>query len=64
MRTRFLSAPNADAQREIAIQIQRRAFEVVPYLTVGQMWQPTAFRRNIQDIVPGPIPFFWNVRKT
>lgn len=64
LRTRFLNAPNADAQRDIAIQIQRRAFEVVPYVTVGQMWQPTAFRRSVQDIVPGPIPFFWSVRKT
>lgn len=64
LRDRFLNAPNADAQRAIAVEIQRRAFEVVPYVTVGQMWQPTAFRRNVDGILPGPIPLFWNVRKT
>ena len=64
LRTQFLAAPNADAQRELAIRIQRRAFEVVPYLAVGQMSQPTAFRRTLQGIVAGPLPVFWNVRKT
>ena len=37
--------------------------EVVPYVTIGQMWQPTAFRRTVQDILPSPVPLMWNVRK-
>ncbi|WP_135468495.1 ABC transporter substrate-binding protein [Crenalkalicoccus roseus] len=63
LRTEFLNAPSPEAQKEVARRIQLRAFEVVPYVTIGQMWQPTAFRRNVQDIIGGPIPFFWNVRK-
>jgi peptide/nickel transport system substrate-binding protein len=63
LRDGFLSAPTPDAQKRIAVQMQQRAFEVVPYVTVGQMWQPTAFRRNIQDILPSPVPLMWNVRK-
>jgi len=43
--------------------MQARAMQVVPYVTIGQMWQPTAFRQNVQDIPPGPVPLFWNVRK-
>jgi peptide/nickel transport system substrate-binding protein len=64
LRTEFLSAPNADEQRRIAVEIQKRAFEVVPYVTIGQMWQPTAFRRNVQGVIKAPIPYFWEVRKT
>ncbi len=63
LRTEFLNAPDEAAQRAIARRIQARAAEVVPYVTIGQMWQPTAFRRNVQDIVGGPVPLFWNVRK-
>lgn len=63
LRTQFLAAATPDDQKRIAVEIQKRAFEVVPYVTVGQMWQPTAFRRNVQDILPSPVPFMWNVRK-
>jgi len=64
LRDQFLVAPTEQEQKRIAGLMQARAMEVVPYITVGQMWQPTAFRRNVQDILPSPVPFFWNVRKT
>jgi len=63
LRNQFLAATTLEEQKRIAVEIQKRAFEVVPYVTLGQMWQPTAFRRNVQDIVPSPVPFMWNVRK-
>lgn len=63
LRTEFLTAPTPAAQVDIARKIQARAFEVVPYVTIGQMWQPTAYRRNLQDMVAGPVPLFWNLRK-
>jgi peptide/nickel transport system substrate-binding protein len=64
LRSRFLVAATPAEQLDLARQIQARAFEVLPYVPIGQMWQPTAFRRNVQDMVPGPVPFFWSVRKT
>jgi peptide/nickel transport system substrate-binding protein len=64
LRERFLDATDPAEQRRVAVEIQKRAFEVVPYITVGQMQQPIAFRRNVRDIVSAPMPFFWNVRKT
>ncbi len=64
LRDRFLAAATPEEQKRIAVEIQKRAFEVVPYVTVGQMLQPTAFRRNVQDILPSPVPLMWNVRKT
>jgi len=63
LRTEYLTAPTQAAQLALARQIQARAFETVPYVTIGQMWQPTAFRRNLQDMVAGPVPLFWNLRK-
>lgn len=63
LREQFLNAPNEQEQKRIAGLIQARAMEFVPHITVGQMWQPTAFRRNVQDILPSPVPLMWNLRK-
>lgn len=63
LRTRFLEATDEAGQRAIAVEIQRRAFETVPFVPLGQMKQPTAYRRNVQGIVNSPVPFFWGVHK-
>ncbi len=63
LRTRFLEATGEAEQRTIAAEIQRRAFETVPFVPLGQMKQPTAYRRNVQGIVNAPVPFFWGVHK-
>ena len=64
LRTRFLDATDGAEQRVIAAEIQRRAFETVPFVPLGQMKQPTAYRRNVQGIINAPVPFFWGVHKT
>lgn len=64
LRTRFLDATDQAEQRAIAAEIQRRAFETVPFVPLGQMKQPTAYRRNVEGIISAPVPFFWDVRKT
>jgi peptide/nickel transport system substrate-binding protein len=43
--------------------MQARAFEAVPFVPLGQMQQPTAFRRGVQGILTAPVPFFWGVSK-
>ena len=63
LRIRYLEARDLEEQKGVAVEIQKRAFEVVPYVTLGQMWLPMAFRRYVQDIVAAPIPFFWGVKR-
>ena len=63
LRDRWLAASAQADQVALARQIQANAFEQVPYVTVGQFQQPTAFRRNVTGIVISPVPFFWNVDK-
>lgn len=64
LRQNWFDAPDLPAQKTIAAAIQRRAFEVVPFMPLGQVFQPTAFRSNVSDIVKAAIPLFWGVRKT
>jgi peptide/nickel transport system substrate-binding protein len=63
MRQQWFDAPDLSAQQAICEQIQRRAFETVPFVPLGQVFQPTAFRENVTDIVKCAIPLFWGVRK-
>jgi peptide/nickel transport system substrate-binding protein len=55
---------NSEARQEIAIKIQRRAFETLPYVPTGQ-WSPTtAYRKNVKSVIIVPALFMWNVEKT
>ncbi len=63
LRTRFLEAADEASQRAIVAEMQRRAFETVPFVPLGQMKPPTAYRRNVQGIFNATVPFFWGVSK-
>jgi peptide/nickel transport system substrate-binding protein len=45
------------------VDLQRKAFEQVPYYPTGQYFQRTACRSDITGIIPGQY-VFWNVRRT
>jgi peptide/nickel transport system substrate-binding protein len=63
LRDSWFDAPDLRSQKAIAEQVQIRALEVVPYLPLGQIFQPTAFRSDIEDIVKAMYPLFWGVRR-
>jgi peptide/nickel transport system substrate-binding protein len=63
LRQQWFDAPDLGAQLAIAEQIQRRGFEFVPGIPLGQVVMPTAFRENVTGIVRTPYPAFWGVRK-
>lgn len=50
------------AQPALAQQIQAAAFEDLPYVPLGQFFQPTAFRRELTGMLQGPT-LFWNIRR-
>jgi peptide/nickel transport system substrate-binding protein len=62
LRNDWLAAPDLAAQQRIAAQIQEQAFVDVPFLPLGQFFQPTVQRRNIVDGLKG-MPLFWNIRR-
>ena len=62
LRTAWLEAPTLDDQKRIAREIQIQAFDDVPYVPLGQFFQPIAHRRTLTNIVTG-FPVFWNVRR-
>jgi len=62
LRTAWLEAPDQAAQQKLAAEIQAQAFQDVPYLPVGQYFQPWSYRRGINGVLKG-LPMFWNVQR-
>ncbi|HMD64097.1 MAG TPA: ABC transporter substrate-binding protein, partial [Stellaceae bacterium] len=57
-------AATDDAQRrDLADQIQQRAFEFLPYIPTGQLGGRRAFRKNLAGVLDSPLPFLWNIEK-
>jgi peptide/nickel transport system substrate-binding protein len=64
LRAAYLAA-NTDADRkDIAVKLQARAQDVVPFLNGGQSIQVAAWRKNVTGIIDAPVQILWNVTKT
>jgi peptide/nickel transport system substrate-binding protein len=62
LREDWFEAPDMAAQRAIAARMQAQAFTDVPYVPLGQFFQPMAYRRTLSGAAqPGGIPRFWGV---
>lgn len=62
LRAEWLAAPDIETQQALARTIQAQAFQDLPYVPLGQFFQPTAWRRSVQGVLKGPTQF-WNVRR-
>ncbi|UPY37926.1 ABC transporter substrate-binding protein [Sediminicoccus sp. KRV36] len=62
MRSAWLAATDPAAQRALTREIQMEAWREAPYMPVGGYFQPSAWRRDIKDVLTG-LPLMWNVRR-
>jgi peptide/nickel transport system substrate-binding protein len=63
-RYRVVRATDQTKRKQLADEIQKVVFNEVPYVPTGQWVQPTAFRKNVRDILNFGVPIFWNMRVT
>ncbi|MDO9708248.1 ABC transporter substrate-binding protein [Paracraurococcus lichenis] len=63
LRDAWFDAPDLEAQRRIAREIQLTALDDLPYIPVGAYTAMTSLRRNLTGRVPG-FALFWNLRRT
>ena len=63
LRDRWFDAPDLAAQRAICDDMQRLAFDHVPFYPVGQRFLATAMRDSLMDVVAASYPIFWGVRR-
>jgi len=62
LRDAWFVAPDLDAQKAIAREIQTVAMDEVPYIPVGAYTSLTALRSNLVDRVSG-LALFWGIRR-
>ena len=62
LRNEWFEAPDVPAQQKICADIQREAFQDVPYIPMGQYLQPTAYRSSLEGVLEG-FALFWNVKR-
>jgi peptide/nickel transport system substrate-binding protein len=63
LRAAWFATTDDARRRDLADQIQRRAFEFVPYVPTGQLVGRRAFRKNLVGVLDAPISFLWNIEK-
>ncbi|MEJ0020025.1 MAG: ABC transporter substrate-binding protein [Acetobacteraceae bacterium] len=63
LRNAWFMARDLTEQKKLAEQIQLRVFQDVPYIPLGQYFQPTAYQSNLSGVLPGN-PVFWNIRRS
>ena len=60
---RFVEALT-QAERNAVVQlIQARAFEMVPYVPLGEFQVRMAYRADLAGVISVNLPYFWNVRR-
>ena len=61
--TRWLDAPDDAARRTLASQFQMQLAQDVPFVPMGQYFDPTVYRRSISNMTPGGLIRFWGLSK-
>jgi peptide/nickel transport system substrate-binding protein len=64
LRAAWFQARDDASRREVAAEIQERAFETVPFIPLGQYRTRGAYRSYLSGAVDAPIAFQWNLEKT
>ena len=62
LRNAWFAAGDDSARQAIVASIQQQAFQDVPFLPLGQFFQPTVRRRELTDALLN-MPLFWNIRR-
>jgi peptide/nickel transport system substrate-binding protein len=60
--TDWVRATDQTQRKLLADEIQKVALSEVTYVPWGEWFQPTAFRKNVRDVLKFDAPIFWNVK--
>src|SRR5690606_21744339 len=63
LKAEFIAAEGDEAQKEAGEKIQQHAIDNVLLIPLGQYGFPQARRNTITDMIPSPVPVFWNMNK-
>lgn len=63
LRAAFVAADTPEKQKEVASEIQKHTLDEVLYIPLGQYLMPQARSNKLTNMIPSPVPVFWNIEK-
>ena len=63
LRDAWMFSEGLEQQKTIAVEMQRQAWQDVPYIPLGQYFVLQGYRRDLAGMLPA-FPVFWNVRRS
>ncbi|BBK38634.1 ABC transporter substrate-binding protein [Allostella sp. ATCC 35155] len=65
LRRDWAAAPDLAGRKSIAVELSKRAYDQVPYISFAQWSNPSAYRTDkLSGVVPAPgYPVMWNIEK-
>jgi peptide/nickel transport system substrate-binding protein len=60
--TAWVQATDQTKRKQLADEVQKVALSEVTYVPYGEWFQPTAFRKNVRDVLKFAAPIFWNMK--
>ncbi len=60
---RWLESPDDTARKALAWEVQQQLAQDVPFIPMGQYFDPTVYRRSIGNMTPGGLIRFWGLTK-
>jgi peptide/nickel transport system substrate-binding protein len=63
LRDAYARSTDPAKQKQLAAEIQKRAYQTLVYLPLGEYTTNIAYRENLVGVLDGPAPFFWNIEK-
>jgi len=65
LREKWAFAPDVQTRKQIAVELSKRAYELVPYISFAQWRDPVAYRSDkISGVLSVPsVPPMWNIEK-
>jgi peptide/nickel transport system substrate-binding protein len=63
LRDAWFDAPDLGVQQALCRELQMQNWQDVPFIPLGQFFQPTAYRKSVTGVLKGGFALFYNVRR-
>jgi peptide/nickel transport system substrate-binding protein len=63
LRTQFAATSDPAEQKALAEKMQVVAYDLVPFVPLGQASLAQGVASNLEGFIDSPVPFFWNVAR-
>ena len=64
LRNKWAASTDANERKDLATAIQVQALKTLPYVPLGSIQAPSAYRKDLTGVFSAPVQAFWNIGKS